>query len=536
MKRRFYSILLIRLVIVIMPVPNSKAQYNIPEKMVWWYEARFGMFIHFGSYSYLGHGEWAFYTESWTKSDYQTEVSAPFNPESFNAETIVSLAKNAGMKYLVITAKHHEGFCMWHTAVESFTDVSGSVLYDLYDFTVFKRDILQELKDECDNQGIKFCLYYSILDWNHPSQTASNWFSVMSSMTDRTNYINDMKLQLQELITNYHPAVMWFDGDWCANQNPPTLTDWWNKNDGQDLYDYLIGLDSTLIINERVKRGFGLGDFECPEQTVPEAPLSRQWETCQTMNNAWGYNENNESSYKPASTLIRELVRVVSRDGNYLLNIGPQGDGSVTTGATTILNSFADWMSIYSESIYGTTRSPYASEPSWGFYTKKEGKLYVHIINWPESGQLQVPPLINTINRIYMLNDTITSLTYEVSGGNITISLPAVRPNAINSVLVIAVTGIPEADESTTGVQMNRTDNSIAIFPNPSMNGILCIKHDRASALDIAIYVISGKLLLNQKMNDLSESIDISAWPEGVYVVKVSDREKVFIQRFVKQD
>jgi alpha-L-fucosidase len=149
--------------------------------------------------------------------------------------------------------------------------------------------------------------------------------------------------------------VLWFEGDWCANSNPPALNNWWNKEDGEDLYNYLIGLDSTMIINERVKRDFGLGDFNCPEQEVPDALLSRQWETCQTMNWAWGCNEADENSYKPASTLIRELVKVVSRDGNYLLNIGPKGDGTVTPGAVSILESFSDWMANCSPSFYSTT-------------------------------------------------------------------------------------------------------------------------------------------------------------------------------------
>lgn len=531
MRILLHYILFLGIVFFFLPKYTANAQYEIPAKMNWWYESRFGMFIHFGSYSYLGHGEWAFYTEGWEKADYQTEVSTPFNPVNFNAETIVSLAKNAGMKYLVITAKHHEGFCMWHTGVESFIDVTGMIPYNLYDFTVFKRDILQELKDECDEQGVKFCLYYSILDWNHPSQTALNWFSVMASQEARTNYINDMKVQLAELVNSYHPAVLWFDGDWCGNQIPTTLADWWNKNDAQQLYDYLIDLDSTLIINERVKRDFGLGDFECPEQEVPDAPLSRQWETCQTMNYAWGYNENNESSYKSASTLIRELVQVVSRDGNYLLNIGPKGDGSVTSGATTILNGFANWMDTYSESIYGTTRSPYPSEPSWGYYTKKEGRLYIHIFSWPGSGKLQIPDLVNTIDRIYMLNDTLTDLTYEVTGGAIDISLPPSRPNSINSVLVVAVTGVPKSDESTTtGLQESETTGLVKIFPNPS-SGRITITFDKPGAGFLELCSLSGKIIHSQELIAGNKTINIDLKDAGFYIIKICYEGSVITEK-----
>ncbi len=456
---------------IFIPVQKATAQYSIPSKMDWWYEARFGMFIHFGSYSYLGHGEWAFSNENWTKQNYQTQVSAKFNPVNFNAGTIARLAKTAGMKYLVITAKHHEGFCMWQTSVQSFKDVTGTTLYDLPDFTVFKsRDILQELKDSCEAQGIKFCLYYSIMDWNHSSQQINHttYYTTMASDSARSKYIIDMKAQLNELITKYHPAVMWFDGDWTYNAGTPTLDSWWTKSDGIDLYNYIIDLDPDIIVNERVCRSFGLGDFDCPEQQIPAAPLSRQWETCQTMNNSWGYTSW-DVSYKSADSLIHELVTTVSRDGNFLLNIGPKGDGTVTTQSASILNNFGDWMKTYSESIYGTTRSPYPTEPHWGVYTKKEGKLYAHVFSWPANGLLRIPSLSNSLNRIYLMNDTTESLNYTDSAGCTTISLPTNVPNSINSVVVVDVYGIPAASNNyfkVSQVTVTSESGSINITSN----------------------------------------------------------------------
>ena len=449
--KKIYSFATALLVITLLFSANkAAAQYPVPSKMDWWYQARFGMFIHFGSYSELGHGEWAFSNEKWTKADYQAKVSSKFNPTNFNAGTIARLAKKAGMKYIVITAKHHEGFCMWKTAVQSFKDVTGTKLYDLPDFTEFKnRDILQELKDSCAAQGIKFCLYYSILDWSHSSQTiyhGENWntYSTMAPDPAKADYIRDMKAQLNELVTKYHPAVLWFDGDWTYNAGQPTPTSWWTKSDGIDLYNYLTGLDPKLIVNERVARSFGLGDFECPEQKVPEAPLGRQWETCQTMNGSWGYNATDEK-YKSPKTLIQEMVKVVSRDGNYLLNIGPKGDGTITDQTASILNGFGDWMKLNSESIYGTTRSPFPAEPKWGFYTRKQGKLFVHVFTWPVDGQLLVPSLTNPISKIYLLNDPSKTLKYTESNGNLQISIPANAPDSINSVIVINVSGIPVA-------------------------------------------------------------------------------------------
>ncbi|WP_371664568.1 alpha-L-fucosidase [Streptomyces sp. NBC_00280] len=178
--------------------PATAEAYTVDSKMDWWYQARFGMFIHFGSYSYLGRGEWAFSADTnplWTKSSYQSEVTSKFNPNAFNAATIAQLAQNAGMKYLVITAKHHEGYAMWDSNVPGFTDATGTKQYNLHDFNNFQPDLLAQLKTECESRGIKFGLYYSILDWNHPSQTIDrgNYYSDMSSLSARTGYINDMK-------------------------------------------------------------------------------------------------------------------------------------------------------------------------------------------------------------------------------------------------------------------------------------------------------------------------------------------------------
>ena len=428
------------------------AAYPVPPKMEWWYAARFGMFIHFGSYSYRGLGEWNMDNENWSKFNWQTQVSARFNPAGFNAASIVGLAKRAGMKYLVITAKHHEGFAMWDSKVASFTDTTGRTPYTLPAYTPFKRDLLAELKAECERQGIVFALYYSIVDWNHPSQTArSTGLTTMASMTARANYIRDMKEQLRELLTRYDPALLWFDGDWFPERNPQTLADWWNADDGRDLYNFCVGLKPNLVINERVKRDAGLGDYLCPEQTVPARPLPRPWETCQTLNGAWGYDSRKENQYKSVQSLLRELVRVVSRDGNYLLNIGPRGDGVVTTGSVNALTGMGAWMSTYSDSIYGTTGSPFTSEPSWGCYTKKTGTLFAHVFSWPSSRQLLIGSLTNTITRVYLLNNPGTSLPYTRNSGGITVSLPASAPNANVSVVVVEVAGEPTAGPPSSG-------------------------------------------------------------------------------------
>jgi len=439
--KKTFTVLLVSFVLI---CNTAKSQYAIPGKMKWWYDDRFGMFIHFGSYSCFGHGEWVMYNEKWEKEAYQEQITRKFNPANFDAKTIVDLAKTAGMKYIVITAKHHEGFAMWRTEVAGFSDVTGSKIYDLYHFLGFERDLLMELKNECDRQGIKFCLYYSILDWNHPSQKAENYYSVISSLDAKREYVEEMNMQLKELVTRYKPAVLWFDGDWCKNLDTVTLGDWWNKADAEQLYSYLMSLDSSLIINERVKRDLVMGDFSCPEQKIPDTALARPWETCQTMNGSWGYDAR-DTSFKPVSRMIHELVQVVSRDGNYLLNVGPKGDGSLQERLVPLLTSIGDWMKTNGESIYGATRSPFHEEPPWGLYTKKNGKLFVHVFQWPEGGQLSIPLIKNKIIDVYVAGKSDKKLAYTVGTDSITITLPLEAPDDIDGVVEIEVDGVPEA-------------------------------------------------------------------------------------------
>ncbi|SEC33305.1 alpha-L-fucosidase [Streptomyces sp. 3213] len=437
--------------------------YTVPSKMDWWYQARFGMFIHFGSYSYLGHGEWAFSAENWSKSAYQTQVSQQFNPTAFNASAIAQLAADAGMKYLVITAKHHEGFAMWDSDVPSFTDTTGAKLYNLHDYAGVQGDLLAALKSECEARGVKFGLYYSILDWNHPSQTIrSGGVTTMVSQAARTSYIADMKAQLQELLDRYDPALLWFDGDWFGEPSSPTLQDWWLKSDGVDLYNWLIARKPQLVVNERVKRDLGLGDYAVAEFGVPAAPLERQWERCDTMNGAWGYNAGQENSYRPAKDFVQELVTCVSRDGNFLLNIGPKGDGSVTAGSVTVLQGLASWMATYGDSVHGATASPFGTDPTWGTATKKDGKLYAHVFAWPSGGVLQIPALTNTISRVYLMNNPSASLSYTISGGQIKVTVPSGAPDANDSVVCVEVSGVPTSVGASRVTAFKDVDYSAA--------------------------------------------------------------------------
>jgi alpha-L-fucosidase len=464
---------------------TAKADYTIPSHMQWWSDARFGMFIHFGSYSHQQQGEWIFHWGGYNKQNYHEQVTKPFNPTSFDAGAIVTAAKNAGMKYIVITAKHHEGLAMWNrTAATSFKDYTGTTIYSLPAYTTarFSRDLLMELKNECVAQGLKFCLYYSILDWSHPSQVnraEGPGLTTMSSLSARTAYIAQMKLDLEELITRYDPALLWFDGDWFNEPQNPTLEHWWLAADGQDLYNFVKSKKSTIIVNERVKRDFHLADYAVAEFGTPTAPMERPWERCITMNGAWGYDSayENQSSYRPVKDLVRELVTIASREGNYLLNIGPDATGAVPSLATSRLSGMAAWTSVWGASIYGTTRSPFLNDPSWGTATKKSGFLYCHVFNWP-GGTLAVPAITNTITRAYVLNNPAVNLNYTISGGTINITVPSQNPDstATDAVVVIECVGVPVAAPQAQIVpngtyKITARHSGKAIAPSGSTNG-----------------------------------------------------------------
>lgn len=448
MKKRVVSLLMAVVMVLglVLCVPAQTSAYSVPSNMEWWAQDKFGMFIHFGAYSYYGQGEWAMSEQNISKEKYQTTIVSKFNPVDFNADTIVEYAKSAGMKYIVITAKHHEGLAMWDTQVAGFKDYTGTKIFSLQQYTPFGatgRDVLMELKNSCDAAGIKFGLYYSIIDWNHPSQTRGVTFTTMSSKQARTEYIADMKAQLRELVERYDPAVMWFDGDWTRNSGKATLKSWWTKSDGQDLYNYMKELSPDIIVNERVCRSFGLGDFECPEQTVPAEALSRPWETCQTMNDAWGYKETSENAYRSTKALVQELATVASRGGNYLLNVGPKGDGTLTEGSIKILKGMADWTSRYGESIYGTQQNPFGKDPAWGTYTRKNNTVYAHVFKWPKNKKLTAVCYKKNklkLQKVYVLGDEENTLKYSVKKNKVTITVSKKAVNSKDTVLVMDYT------------------------------------------------------------------------------------------------
>ncbi len=425
---------------------SSETQAERDARMGWWREARFGMFIHWGIYSvpagvYDGVpqqsvSEWIMNTAAIPAAEYEL-YAQQFKPVQFNADEWVTIAKEAGMKYIVITSKHHDGFSMWDSAV---TD------YDVVDATHFKRDVLAELKKACDKQGIRLCFYHSIMDWRHPDAQGLFYPNYNDSGRSSPNFARYrdtyLRPQVRELVEKYDPAVMWFDGEWIHD---------WTEEDGKNLYNELRAMKPSLIINNRIGKGRAgmqgmnkgpdyVGDFGTPEQEIPPTGLPGvDWESCMTMNRSWGYKVC-DNAWKSSLQLIRNLIDIASKGGNFLLNVGPTAQGRIPRPSVERLREMGAWLKVNGDAIYGTSASPY--EPvDWGRFTSKpaEGLVYVHVFDWPKDGKLAMPQLKQKPVKAYLLADkdksVLTIQTSEESGT--TISLAEKAPDPISSVIVL---------------------------------------------------------------------------------------------------
>ncbi len=430
---------------------ESKEQRDA--RMRWWRDARFGMFVHWGLYAIpagewngepvKGNGEWIMQTGKVPVKEYE-KLAGKFNPVKFDAKEWVRIAAGAGMKYIVITSKHHDGFCLWDSEVSK---------YDVMDATPFKRDILKELAEACKADGrVRLCFYHSIMDWHHPDAQSINEpgsYNPNKSYKPNPNfprYVEKyMKPQVKELITKYDPAVLWFDGEWVPE---------YTEAMGHDVYKFCLSLKPDIIVNNRVgktRKGMGgmsaseesAGDFGTPEQEIPATGFPGiDWESCMTMNDTWGFKKNDQH-WKSAETLTRNVIETSSKGGNFLLNVGPTAEGEIPGPSVERLSEVGKWLAVNGESVYGSHASPF-KDLSWGRATQKDGKLYLHVYDWPKNGDLGVP-LANPVKKAYLLaKPGEPLLTDQAKGGQI-VKVPADAPDKVAGVVVLEIDGPAKA-------------------------------------------------------------------------------------------
>ena len=416
------AFLLINTGLMAQSIPPAEYQRIYREKMDrtrWWRDARFGMFIHFGVYAVPARGEWVQSNERIPAEEYRKYVDA-FLPEAYDASEWARIAKEAGMKYAVMTAKHHDGFCLFDS---KYTD------YDIGDIMP-GRDLVREFLDAFRAEGLQVGLYYSLIDWhhpdypnvgNHPMRDNAEW---SKKKYNWDNYLKYMHAQVEELLTGYGKLdILWFDysfddysGEkWKASELVKMV---------RDRQSHII-IDSRLEVNPGVKtagRDFsGYGDFETPEQGIPDAGIVDRfgqpipWETCLTLNNNWGYHAG-DHHWKSPQQVVHALVNCVSKDGNLLLNVGPDATGRIPEPSVEILSEVGKWMTKNGESIYGCGSSELA-KPEWGRLTQRGNTIYAHWM-YPMIGHINLPGISSRVKSVSLVPDGAELPTSRAWWGN----------------------------------------------------------------------------------------------------------------------
>jgi alpha-L-fucosidase len=432
---------------------------NLNERLAWFRDARFGMFIHWGVYSGLGNefegrkgGGYAEHIQRVLKIPipvYREKVAGTFNPTNFNADAWVALAKQAGMKYIVITSKHHDGFAMWPTKVND---------YNILDATPWHHDPMADLRAACDRQGIKFGFYYSqAFDWGNSNAPGNdwdyqnpggdkhiggvNWWETKPEfLASARKYVDTKSIpQIRELIRLYHPDILWFD---TAGKLPPA--------ENLRIMKAIREVDSHVVISGRLVHGWGDYD-DTTDRPANFPPHDGDWEGIPTTDESYGWNKF-DTSHKPPAHFVQLLAKCAARGGNLLLNIGPMGDGNIDPKDVAILQGIGDWWKVNGESIRGTTRTPLPVQ-TWGESTRKGDTLYLHVFNWPTNGTLVVGGLRSDVKTAAPLAGLMSPKLYDpalavtrLNATDVSISVPVNAPDKVDSVIVLNSPGDIQAD------------------------------------------------------------------------------------------
>ncbi|RAJ87339.1 alpha-L-fucosidase [Chitinophaga dinghuensis] len=437
---------------------NNKANPNLE----WFKSAKFGLFIHWGLYSklggkwkdssYYGSGEWIMNRAKAPAAEY-AKVAQTFNPTGFNAEQWAEIAKNSGVKYLVITAKHHEGFSMYDSKVTDF---------DIVDATPYKKDPMKELAAACRKQNIQFGFYYSqFLDWHEPNGGGNKWDFKEAEKDYQQYYRSKSVPQLKELLTNYGKlGIVWFD-------MPGGLT----VDQTKIMIDSLRKLQPNCLFSSRV--GHDLGDYrDFGDSEVPPTPIAGAWESIYTHNDSWGYIQH-DLNFKSPRDIIHLLSNVASKGGNLMLNVGPDGNGRWPEYSIKYLLETGKWLKKYGESIYGTTYGLIPAQP-WGVTTSKPGKLYLHIWQQPDNNQLKIAGINANITSVRILGTT-QPLAWKKIGSETIIQLPATLPDARNTVLIMEYKGQQQ------DLSQLHTQTVSAHYPEITMSPVWAVFNGAAS-------------------------------------------------------
>jgi len=416
----------------------------------WFQDAKFGMFMHWGLYSeagnvwkgkdYYGSGEWLMHQAKIPAKQY-AELAATFNPVHFNADDWATFVHDSGAKYLVITAKHHEGFAMFKSNVSDF---------NIVDATPYKKDPMALLSEACRKHGVQFGFYYSQnLDWHEQNGGGNTWDFDPKSKDIKKYYAEKSIPQTKELLSNYGPlGIMWFDmpGGLTHEETLAFMAD-------------VRKLQPNCLISSRV--GQGLGDFEdLGDSELSPLPIAGPWEALFTHTDSWGFQKYDQN-YKTPKEVIKLLVSTSARGGNFLLNVGPDGEGNLPEKSREYLLDVGKWLKENGEAVYGTTHSPIRDQP-WGVCTAKPGKLFLHVLEVPHNNVIVVPNFTGDVKSAGMLH-ALASLQWKMENGTLEVTLPGNLPASLDHVIEVNYTGELQDGWKSTPAVISQEFNSVAV-------------------------------------------------------------------------
>jgi alpha-L-fucosidase len=476
------------------PAPSPAEVAQREARMRWWRQARFGMFIHWGVYAVPagtyqdkqipGIGEWIMLRGKIPVSAYRA-YARQFNPVKYDPDAWAALAQAAGMKYVVITSKHHDGFALYDSKVSD---------WDIADATPYGKDVLTPLARAVRRRGLKFGLYYShAQDWVHPGGAKSGfdepkgWDPAHEGSFD--DYLKKVAApQVDEILTRFKPDILWWD------------TPRWMNEARASLLQPFVAARPRLITNNRLGGGFK-GDSDTPEQFIPATGIpGRDWEVCMTMNDTWGY-KSYDQNWKSTRELLHKLSDIVSKGGNFLLNVGPTAAGEIPPASIERLTEVGRWMKVNGDAVYGTTSSPF-SKLAWGRATTRPGKtpaaaatLYLHVFDWPADGTLQIPGLRSKIRKATLLAGR-QALTTAAYAEGMTVALPAAAPDANVSVIKLELAGPLDV---------------VKVWPRQSADGAVAL-----SAIEADIHNVLGTdARVESKRGNAATNVYVGNWNDA---------------------